>query len=286
MINLEIIVAKTAGFCFGVERAVNRVYEELERHSELYTYGPIIHNEQVVKSLIDRGVKVIYQIEDIDEHSDCPIVIRSHGVSGDEVQLMEEKGLNIVDTTCPFVKRIHRIVDEASAAGRKIIIIGNKDHPEVVGIKGWSHGEVFVIDSLSDLSALQLQKDHDYTVVAQTTFNHRLYQEIVKELQNNGFRVMLNETICHATKDRQQEAIEIAKKVDYMIVIGGKHSSNTQKLYQICKNYCKNTYHIETIDDLELNVLRDSDIIGITAGASTPKNIIEEVILNVGRTKL
>lgn len=281
---MELLVAKTAGFCFGVDKAVNKVYDSLG-NEPLYTYGPIIHNQQVVRSLDDKGVKIIQSLDDLDVITKGTIIIRSHGVGENEILTMEDKGFKVIDATCPFVKRIHKLVYDYSLKGYKIIIIGNPTHIEVMGIKGWSKTDVIIIEKKEDIDLSKINFDDKYCLVAQTTFNHTKYKEIVNELQKLKFHVIINETICSATEARQKEALEISKKSTKMIVIGGKHSSNTQKLYNICKKQCDHTYHIETIEDLQLNVFCDNDIIGIIAGASTPKNIIEEVILNVRRTK-
>jgi len=277
-------VAKTAGFCFGVDNAVKTVEKKINSRP-LYTYGPIIHNQQVVDELKEKGVNVIYNLEELETIERGTILIRSHGVGKDEVDKMEEEKFNVIDATCPYVKRIHKIVSEYSSKGYKIIIVGNPNHPEVQGIKGWSNSTTYIIEDELDIDKLKLNIYDNYCLVTQTTFNYIKYKSIVNKLKKKNIHVIINETICKATEERQKEAIQIAKKVTKMIVIGGKHSSNTQKLYEICKEQCDQTYHIETIQDLELNVFNDSDIIGITAGASTPKNIIEEVILNVTRTK-
>ncbi len=277
---LEIILANSAGFCFGVDRALKKVYDNLGA-KHIYTYGPIIHNNYVVNELSDKGVKVI---ENLDSLSDLPcgkLVIRSHGISEAEEMKMKASGFEIIEATCPYVKRIHKKVKDASRSGKHIIIIGNKDHPEVKGISGWSETPVYIIQTMDEVDNIPKSQDITYEVVAQTTFNIGLYNDIVLRLQNENFRVIINETICYSTKERQEEAFEIAEKADLMIVVGSKHSSNTKKLYEICKRQCENTYHIESIEEFELNVLSGNAIIGITAGASTPKKLIEEVISNV-----
>lgn len=279
---MEIIVAKTSGFCFGVDKAVEKVYGQIG-NAPLYTYGPIIHNDQVVEDLTRKGVEVISDLDDLSKHPVGTIIIRSHGVSRYEMELMEKSGFKVMDATCPYVKKIHRIVEKFSQVGQdyEMIIAGDPNHPEVEGIKGWSHTPVHFVQSPEDIDGLSLDAEKKYCLVAQTTFNFQRYQNILKKLQNRNIHVMINETVCKATEERQLEAEQLAARVDKMIVIGGKNSSNTQKLYEICKNQCEQTYHIETIEDLVLNVFSCNDIIGITAGASTPKNIIEEVILNV-----
>lgn len=281
---MQIIVANTAGFCFGVDRAVSKVYEMMD-DTPLYTYGPIIHNRQVVEDMSHKGIRVVESIDELKNLEKGRIILRSHGVSPEEIEQIEALGFTAIDATCPFVKRIHEIVRKMSDEGHKIIIIGSPNHPEVTGIKGWCKTQTYIVEDVADLERIPLNEQDSYCVVSQTTFDTIKYKEIVNKLQNGKFRVMIYETICNATHERQEEALEIAKKATKMIVIGGKHSSNTQKLYKICKSQCEDTFHIETIDDLVLNVFDDNDIIGITAGASTPKHIIEEVILYVRRTK-
>lgn len=277
---MEVILAKTAGFCFGVKRAVEKVYENVGKDT-LYTYGPIIHNEEVVKDLEKKGVRVINGIDEIDDIANGTVVIRSHGVSEDVYDRLKERGLNIVDATCPFVQKIHRIVLEESMEGKTIVIIGNEGHPEVEGIKGWSHSTTYVIGSVEDAEKLALEQGEKMCVVSQTTFNFKKFKELVEIIAKKGYDIKCLNTICNATEERQREAKEIASKVDTMIVIGGKHSSNTQKLVEICRSECKDTYYIQTLGDLDLSMLGSGSSVGITAGASTPKNIIEEVHTNV-----
>lgn len=279
---MEVIVAKSAGFCFGVKRAVDSVYSEIENSGKpIYTYGPIIHNEQVVKDLENRGVQVINTEKEIDNIERGTIIIRSHGVSKEICDRIEKQNLRIVDATCPFVKKIHNIVREESEKGKKIVIIGNDNHPEVEGIKGWVFGDAIVINNDTDIEKLEPFKDLSLCIVSQTTFNYKKFKYLVEIIDKKGYDINVVNTICNATHVRQVEAKEIASRVDAMIVIGGKSSSNTQKLYDICKNECDNTYYIQTVKDLNLCNVESLKSIGITAGASTPKNIIEEVVLNV-----
>ena len=289
---MEITVAKSAGFCFGVQRAVDSVYKELEENSgKIYTFGPIIHNEQVVEDLNKKGIEVIDTVEQLKEIKEGTVVIRSHGVAKEIYDILEQQKLKMVDATCPFVKKIHNIVLDESNNGKTIIIIGNDNHPEVEGIKGWVNGEVIVINKEEQIEKLSLPEQTKACIVSQTTFNHNKFKYLVEIIEKKGYDINVVNTICNATHERQAEAKEISSKVEAMIVIGGRHSSNTQKLYDICKEECKNTFFIQTTDDLkegsefysymkscEGNSLKS---IGITAGASTPKNIIEEVVLNV-----
>ena len=210
------------------------------------------------------------------------IIIRSHGVARDIYKKIQEKGLTCVDATCPFVKKIHRIVEEESKKGAFIVIIGNSEHPEVEGIKGWAGKQVIVVQTAEDARQFQLKDaEQRVCVVSQTTFNYNKFKDLVEIISKKGYDIIVLNTICNATKERQEEACEIAKRVDAMVVIGDKRSSNTQKLFEICKNECLNTYYIHTLDDLDMNQLRSVETVGITAGASTPNNIIEEVQNNV-----
>lgn len=276
----EVILAKSAGFCFGVKRAVDTVYEQTGKKN-VYTFGPIIHNEEVVKDLEKKGVFVINTMEELDDITEGTVIIRSHGVSSAVYEALQKKGVEIVDATCPFVLKIHNIVKQESANGKQIVIIGNEKHPEVEGIMGWSKTQVHVVDTAEKAQNLQLDPQREVCIVSQTTFNYNKFKELVEIISEKGYNIIIRNTICNATEERQTEAREIAKRVDAMIVVGGSSSSNTRKLYEICKNECKDTYYIQTLNDLDMTSLGKADCIGITAGASTPKKIIEEVVLNV-----
>ena len=280
---MKVIRAKSAGFCFGVRRAVETVYEQVEKEKEkrIYTYGPIIHNEEVVRDLKQHGVEVIQSEEELEALEGGLVIIRSHGVPKRICDKMDEKGISYVDATCPFVKRIHKIVAEESEKGRHIIIIGNPEHPEVCGIRGWASSEVSVIQNAEEANEFTCAENKKICIVAQTTFNYNKFKDLVEIISEKGYDISALNTICNATKERQTEAQSIAEKVDAMIVIGDKHSSNTQKLYEICGRACNNTYYIQTLGDLDMNQLRSVETVGITAGASTPNNIIEEVQNNV-----
>ncbi len=276
---MEVVVAKTAGFCFGVKRAVEYVYRQIEQNQgrPIYTYGPIIHNEEVVKDLEEKGVKVLNTEEELAGLEEGVVIIRSHGVGKHIYDMLERKGVTVADATCPFVKKIHRIVQEENAKGRRVIIIGNERHPEVEGIKGWGDERTIVVDSEEQIQKLSLLSDEKISIVSQTTFNYKKFQDLVEKILKKGYDSSVLNTICNATQERQSEAREIASKVEAMIVIGGKSSSNTQKLYEICRRECEHTYYIQTFDDLDPESVSSVRSVGITAGASTPKNIIEEV---------
>ena len=279
---MEVIVAKTAGFCFGVKRAVEQVYEQIEKAERpVYTFGPIIHNEQVVEDLAQKGVRVIDTEEELETVRDAIVIIRSHGVGKHIYDLLERNGVTVVDATCPFVKKIHRIVQEQQAAGRRVIIVGNPDHPEVQGIRGWGDEGTLVVENADQIENLPVSTKDKLCVVAQTTFNYNKFQDLVEKFEKKGYDILVLNTICNATQERQVEARQIASQVDVMIVIGGRNSSNTQKLYEICRRECKDTYFIQTLGDFNPECVNSVRSVGITAGASTPNQIIEEVHTNV-----
>ena len=284
----EIILAKTAGFCFGVKRAVDTVYDQVNEvkatDTIVYTYGPIIHNEEVVKDLESKGVKIIPDEETLKElvntsttNDNIKIIIRSHGVGKHIYDLIEKSNIEIIDATCPFVKKIHKIVGEESNKGSVIIIAGDENHPEVQGIIGWCENTPLVVDSIEKAEKLTLETDKNIVIVSQTTFNSIKFKDLVEFFRKKYYNVCVYNTICNATGERQKEAKELAACVDVMVVIGGKNSSNTQKLYEISKKECKNTYYIQTLVDLDLTVIESAKRVGITAGASTPNHIIKEV---------
>ena len=273
---MEVILAKTAGFCFGVKRAVDTVYNEVG-HGDVFTFGPIIHNEEVIQDLKNKGVNVIDTKEQLEQLENGTVVIRSHGVKKDIYDLIEEKSLKLVDATCPFVKKIHNIVEKESTEGKQIIIIGNRKHPEVEGICGWCHNNPIVLETEEEAEKLVLSGSEEVALVSQTTFNHNKFNKMVEIFEKKGYNITVYNTICNATEERQKEAASIAKQVDAMVVIGGMNSSNTQKLYDISKKECANTYYIQTLVDLDLAAFESVSRVGITAGASTPNYIIKEV---------
>ena len=274
----EVTTAKSAGFCFGVRRAVDMVYAEAKKDNRVFTLGPIIHNEQVVKDLEKKGVKVIDSVNDISEKENTTIIIRSHGVPQNVINALKEKKVNIVDATCPFVSKIHRFVEKKYQEGSCIVIVGNANHPEVEGINGWCNGAATVIGSVSEAENYSQEPARKLCVVAQTTYNFNKFQYLVEIFQKNSYdKIDVLNTICSATEERQKEAAAIAAESDAMIVIGSRNSSNACKLYDICRERCAHTYFIRTAADMDFEELKKFDRIGITAGASTPQNIIEEV---------
>ena len=276
---MNILIAKSAGFCFGVNKAVDTVNKLLDNGEQVYTLGPIIHNPQVVEGLEKRGVRIVQSPKDTPENA--VLVIRSHGVSDDVYHEIKKYNVNVCDATCPFVSKIHRIVKRESANGAIVIIAGNEGHPEVTGIRGHCEGASFVISSPGELSELALNNiinpDEKIVMVAQTTFNTSIWEkcaEIAKKLYTNP---IIFDTICNATAERQNEAIELAKSSDLMVIVGGRESSNTAKLRDVCSVYCP-TILIETADELTSSMFRDAETVGLTAGASTPADIIKEVL--------
>ena len=273
---MKVKIAKNAGFCFGVKRAMNMAWHELEeRENGIYALGPLIHNKQAVSKYEDKGLKTVNNLSDIPSSEN--VIIRSHGVGEDIYIQSKKKDINVIDTTCPFVKKIHKIAKDYSEKGYKIIVIGDKNHPEVIGINGWCKEDAIIIKTLDEIDKLNLDVNEKYCLVSQTTINLDLYSSIVKTLSERLNEIIFKNTICSATKERQFSAKELSKEVDCMVVIGGKHSSNTQKLVDICSNVVP-TFAIETKDELDINELKKFDTVGVTAGASTPDWIINEVI--------
>ncbi len=277
---MKITLAKTAGFCFGVKRAVDTVYELLRKGEKVCTLGPIIHNPQLVSDLEDRGVRVV---NDVDEaKQDETLVIRSHGVPEAVTDRAMNSGIKTVDATCPFVSKIHGIVKEAAKEGKTVLIAGDPKHHEVIGIVGHCDGISYVFENEEELENL-LKTHPELTaeplcVVAQTTFNEKIWKKSEKILKKYCTNQSIFGTICNATSMRQTEAVELAQKNDVMIVIGGRHSSNTVKLYDVCRLYCDKTYHVETANELKSCYFDCAEAVGVVAGASTPAAIIKEVI--------
>lgn len=271
---MEIIIADNAGFCFGVKRAVDMTTNELKNsEGNVYSLGPLIHNQQAVKEFEKRGLKTI---DDIDGNKDGKVVIRSHGVSKAVISRMEELKLDILDSTCPYVKSVHKRVEEFQNQGYNIVIIGDSNHPEVIGINGWCDDKAFIVSSVEE--AINLPNMDKVCIVSQTTNTQDKFQALSKIIESKGNEVQIFNTICNATNLRQESCKDLSQKVDAMIVIGGYHSSNTNKLVEVSKKYCNHVYHIETVDELPLQELLKFNKIGITAGASTPDWIIKEVV--------
>ncbi len=276
---MKVTVAKSAGFCFGVDRAVNMVNELLENGKSVYTLGPIIHNPQTLKDLEKRGVVVVDSPEQVPAGG--TIVIRSHGVEQSVLERVKELQLDYSDATCPFVAKIHRIVSKAAKEGKTVLIAGDANHPEVQGIRGHCDGACYIFKNTEELQNITdnilTEKDKPICVVAQTTFSVSEWENCLKIIKRVYTNATIFDTICNATAKRQSESALLSQQCDIMIVIGGKQSSNTAKLRDVCGQNCT-TYLIETADELPLAALKKADCIGITAGASTPASIIKEVL--------
>ncbi len=270
--SMQITVVQSAGFCFGVQKAVSGVYNMIRNGEKIAILGELIHNPTVNADLKNCGVLTIERVADCP--ADSKLVIRTHGVAKESVLEARDANLTVADLTCPFVKKIHNIVFEQSRAGRTVVIIGDKKHPEVCGIMGWCESEPIVIFDIEE--AKDFKCEH-VSVVCQTTFNQSNYEKIITILKKNCQDIVFFDTICNATQVRQQEAAEISKVSDIMLVIGGAKSSNTQKLYEICAQNCAHTYLIENFEDIPQNINYKNKKIGITAGASTPPGSIKEV---------
>ncbi|MBP3747168.1 MAG: bifunctional 4-hydroxy-3-methylbut-2-enyl diphosphate reductase/30S ribosomal protein S1 [Ruminococcus sp.] len=274
----KVTVAKSAGFCFGVDRAVRMVYSELENNTKVATLGPIIHNQDVVNDMQRKGARIINSVDEINEGE--TVVIRSHGVGKEVYDQIAAKGNRMLDATCPFVARIHKIVAEKTAEGYFILIAGDASHPEVQGIVGHCDQNHLVFKDNFELKDFFEKKytnlKKKLAIVAQTTYNIVVWDECLNVIPKDDPDIVIFDTICNATDTRQSDAAELAKDSDLMLVVGGRHSSNTVKLYEVCSRYCK-TYHIENSDELRNLKLPAADKIGITAGASTPAYIIKEV---------
>lgn len=277
--NCKISVAKTAGFCFGVDRAVKLVYNKLNDYDNLVTLGPIIHNSHVVSDLETKGVRVVSDTSQVKDGQ--PVVIRSHGVGRDVYSELEKKNAVIIDATCPFVERIHKLAYDHSSKGYTVLIAGDAGHPEVAGIKGHCVGEAYVFSDVADLEEIAPElKDKKLAVVSQTTFNVSVWNECEKRIRELFPEAKIFNTVCNATADRQREAAELAAKSDYMIIVGGRNSSNTLKLKSVCEKFCK-CILVESAEELKSMDFSDAKFIGISAGASTPAYIIKEVQLTM-----
>ena len=277
---MKITLAKTAGFCFGVNRAVNMVYELLENNQKVCTLGPIIHNPQLVEELAEKGVRIVEEPQQA--QSDETLVIRSHGVEKQIIDTALSNNIKVADATCPFVAKIHKIVSEYSLKGYITIIAGDKNHQEVKGIIGHCFGEYYTAQTLEELE--DLLKSHPefaekpLIMVSQTTFNAEIWDKYQKNLKKVCTNAKIFDTICSATSSRQSEADKLSRECDIIVVVGGRHSSNTAKLFDVCKPNCRRTYFVETARELSQIDFTDCESVGVVAGASTPAGIIKEVI--------
>lgn len=277
---MEILIGKTAGFCFGVKNAVTKTEEKLKENENIYCLGELVHNRQVTQELLDKGIKFIENIEE----GKNKVIIRSHGVQKSVYDKAKELNIELIDLTCPKVLHIHKIVQEYSDKGYFIFLIGKTEHPEMKGTVSFCETEYYIIESEEQIN--NAVKDFENSnkdkalVISQTTFSLEKFQKIVDKMKTmiNFQTLEIKNTICSATKERQEETEFIAKQVDSMIIVGGKHSSNSNKLYELAKKYCKLVMFVETEEEIDLKKLKNINSIGIMAGASTPQKSIEKVV--------
>ena len=275
---MKIKIAKSAGFCFGVKRAIDLADKTLrEKNRKIYTLGPLIHNPQEIKRLEKKGIKPVTSAGRL---KNATLILRTHGIPSGLRKRLECRKLTLIDAACPFVKRAQEIVKKLAGSEKRIIIVGERTHPEVVALVSYGKGKCVVVENKQDLKKLKLPGE--VSVLSQTTQTPENFKGIVSELKHCGVKVSSFDTICRATIDRQSEASSLARKVDVMIVVGGRNSGNTRRLYQICSGYAK-THHIETAGQLKKSWFKGVRKVGITAGASTPDWIVKEVLNKIAQ---
>lgn len=277
---MEIFIADFSGFCFGVERALKIVDEEASLGGHVVTLGPIIHNPQVVAALERKGVKAVNTAEETNR--DTSVIIRSHGVEKNVLKTLSSTAGKVIDATCPFVLKAQKAAENLSDECDAVVILGESHHPEVQSIISYTSGEYFVIASIEEAEKLPYRKKYGF--LAQTTQNNEIFLKISDIIKNRCEKLTLVKTICSATDKRQKASVELAAKVQLMIVIGGKNSANTTRLYHLCKEICPETLHIETAAELSKDIFQDVSKVGITAGASTPGNLVQEVREYISRS--
>lgn len=270
---MKLTIGEHAGFCFGVRRAVDKAFECASQQLPCVTLGPLIHNPQEVARLMEAGVCSVSSLDEVQPGQ--TVIIRSHGVTPQVYAQCQERGIPVIDCTCPHVAHIHQLAREYSENGRAVIIVGEADHPEVVGIAGWAHGEVFILPTREAAEAAQLPDEA--LVVAQTTIRRDRFEDVLSVLRRRVRDLTVRMTICAATSKRQQEAESLSRTADVMIVVGGRNSSNTQKLLETCRLRCARAYQVETPDDVPKGIVTPEDRVAITAGASTPQWLLEQV---------
>lgn len=275
--RMELTIGEHAGFCFGVRRAVDKAFECASHHLPCATLGPLIHNPQEVERLQKAGVRSVETLEEIRPGE--TVVIRSHGVTPEVYARCEKLGIPVIDATCPHVAHIHQLVKTYSASGDAVIIVGEADHPEVVGIAGWARGPVYILPTRQEAERAALPGKA--LVVAQTTIRRDRFEDVLAVLRRQVPELTVRMTICAATSQRQQEAERLSKSADVMIVVGGRNSSNTQKLLETCKLRCARSILVETPEDIPQDVIRETDRVAVTAGASTPQWLLDQVCARV-----
>jgi len=275
---MKIIIGKTAGFCFGVKNAVTKTEKELIKNKNIYCLGELVHNNQVTEELIKNGAKFIENIEEAKEK----VVIRAHGIEKNIYKKAAELGLDLIDLTCPKVLYIHKVAEEYADNGYYIFVIGKAEHPEVIGTVSFCGNSYYIIEKKEKIEEaikeFKKSNKEKAVVIAQTTFSLEEFNGIIEKMNNIIEKLEIKNTICSATKQRQEETEDIAKQVDIMIIIGSKHSSNSTKLYELSRKYCENTIFIETEKELNISKIDEKTVIGIMAGASTPDESIEKVV--------
>jgi 4-hydroxy-3-methylbut-2-enyl diphosphate reductase len=286
---MKIIIAKESGFCFGVKRAMDMVYGLAEKNPDkkIYSYREIIHNPQEVKKLEEKGIDIIYDLNKVNDNS--IVMVSTHGITPVERENLKKRNINFIDTTCPYVKKIHHVVEKLSRDNYDILIIGDKHHLEVKGILGYCYNKGKVISSFSDIK--KIKPGNKTGVVAQTTQDIDRYKKIIFNIINKLFKtkqveVRVFNTICDATYKRQKETIEIARKADVVIIIGGRNSANTKRLYKLSRKILKDVYLIETADEIKKKWFKNKKVLGISAGASTPDWIIKDVVKKIKEIKI
>lgn len=285
----KVTLAKSAGFCFGVERAVSSVSEILRKENKkrpeerrpIYTFGPIVHNETVIENLKQQGVSVISDAGMLEALPPGIVIIRAHGVSETIMERMKKSGMEIIDASCPFVVKIQKLAEKYTLEGKRVMITGNPAHPEIIGILGWAKSGMEVVPDPECAEKYPPGNGESIVLLSQTTYNQEKFQQIVDIFEKKGYYVCAINTICSATSERQKEARALSRVSDLMIVIGGSSSSNTKKLYEICQSECSRVQLVQTVKDLDFTGDEAVQNVGITAGASTPKEIIEEVLTYV-----
>ena len=275
-------IAKTAGFCYGVKRAIDTAISELKNNNEIYSFGPIIHNERVINDLNKMGLKVIN--DDPKNIKNKNIIIRSHGIEKENLLILQKNNNKIIDLTCPYVKKIHNLVNKYSNDGYHIIVIGDKEHIEVKGIVSYANGKIDVINDINDVNYLAIDKNDKVLIVFQTTYNIQKSKKFIEILTNLFYNCKVINTICNATDERQNEVLELSKECDIFLIIGSKTSSNTNKLTDIAKENCKRVYLISEKNDIDRIIMNKNSIVGVSAGASAPNYLIEEILM-YARTK-
>jgi len=272
---MQILIARHAGFCEGVERAHKIALEQAKKNSPVFMLGNLVHNKQVIEKFTKAGVKTVKSISEIPDNSGGTLLISAHGVSPEIYEEAKGKGLGVVDTTCPWVKKAQKIAEKFASEGRKVIIVGDRGHTEVKGLVGWSGGQAEVIETTQEAQNIKGEK---IGIIAQTTQSEEHFKQIVNTIKKIAKDVVATDTICGATNKRQSAAVELAKKVDLMLVVGDTMSANTKRLTELCTNTGTETHQIQTVEELDTSWLAGIDKVGITAGASTPEWVVEEGI--------